>query len=227
MRTGGLVLVVLLVVLGCAQRTVSEEQEPVQPVQANTAPEKIDSVALTLDEIEEREWVTFLIRHLYSRHPAQVDWLNGHSGPYELALLLEIAQHDQKVIILSAEEILKEVEPGWDKTELYDICRLIQKLKINVPHYETPGSGSRMSPMSIENGLVIFESKWPPDRTGLWLVPFGIPPTGRTAERTYDMDGEKFGERDLDQFKSQMLNDGQREKLREAFKSGETPVVEY
>lgn len=226
MRSGGFALVVLLAVPGCTQQTVSKDQEPVQPVQAITASENIDTVALSLDEIEEVEWVTYLLRHLYDRHPAQVDWLGGNSGPYEIALLLETCQHSQETIIRSAEEFFKDLNDHFDENLFHDLCRLIYTVKINVPHYETPGSGSKMWPMSIEKDLVVFESEWPTTREGLWLVPFGIPPTDETTERTYDMDVEKFGVRDLDEFKSQFLSTEQREKLWDAFKSGESPVVE-
>ena len=218
MKRRGVLGIALLAAWGCGQLAAG------QGIQPKLVQKKLDyfsfakTVSPSIDKEEETKWVTFLIKHLFDRKPAQPEYMGGNSGAYEIALLLEIAQHSEQVLFKSVEGFTADYTGNF--YPLHDTLFLIERMKIGVPHYETPGWGPRMRPMSIRNDKVIFESVWPSSRSGPPLLPFSVLKTEEPDLTWYEIEKREFGERNLNQFMSQKMSPRVRAKLWFTFQTG-------
>lgn len=212
----GLAICVFLSALswGSGQETGRQEREIGQAQQEPTPLQYECTAEPCLSAEKELEWVTFLVEHLYDQRPGYSLDLEGKAASTWIALLLEISLHSEKVVVATVRAFLDQVE--WRTFQFDDTCRLIEQVKINVPHYPTPGWGPRMRPMSIVDDKIVFKTGWSPNRSGRWINPFYIF-EGPPEWTIYDFEKDRYGERDLDLYKSQMLSPAQRAKLWQTF----------
>lgn len=143
------------------------------------------------------EWTMFLMQELESRKPAKA---TGKNGPYEVGLLLEIADTPLRVLKLAAEQhspkpndVLEMVfETVIDRKDNKDIPRL--------GHMLTLESG-RLSIVVQERPLMF----------GKPIAPFS---DYYSSQCIVDTSIERYGKRDLKRFKSQRLSEAQLKELK-------------
>lgn len=207
---------VALIVLGCLAGCGQSKSNVALGIQTRPSPTVLrfsDTVSPSLSQEIEVAWTAYLIAKIVDRHPGSS---KESSSDYDIALLLEVSRHNEKVM-LKAIEFFKAGGVGRDSDEpdvviYYDYYNveaamdMIKGMKLALPHYETTGHASYMWPLTIEDGRIVFEGMWPKYRGGIWLDPFEPAYFWDIGTSSiYEIEKREYGERDLDEFSKQFL----------------------